>query len=52
MVVDFSGVVVSGLRVDLPEGGRLVLGIAGPAAIDASARADIERALAEKVRRA
>jgi len=50
MVVDFGGSVVSGLRVDLPEGGRLVLGIAGRSAVDAQARADIERVLGEKVR--
>lgn len=51
MAVDFGGVVVSGLRVDLPEGGRLVLGIAAPTALGADLRADIERALIDKARR-
>jgi hypothetical protein len=50
MILDFGGVVVSGIRVDLPEGGRLVLAIAGPTAVDAEARAEIERALADKAR--
>jgi hypothetical protein len=50
MAVDFGGVVVSGLRVDLPEGGRLVLGIASSTALDAGLRADIERVLVDKAR--
>ncbi|HEX7603920.1 MAG TPA: hypothetical protein VF316_20020 [Polyangiaceae bacterium] len=50
MAVDFGGVVVSGLRVDLPEGGRLVLGIAGPTALGAELRGDIERVLVDKAR--
>jgi hypothetical protein len=48
ITVDFGAVVVSGLRVDLPGGGRLVLGIAAPTALAAGLRADIERVLADK----
>jgi len=48
MSLDFGAVVVSGLRVDLPGGGRLVLGIAAEAALPAQLRTDIERALAHK----
>lgn len=50
IVVEFGGVIVSGMRIELPEGGGLVLGIASSTAIDVDARAEIERALAEKVR--
>lgn len=46
--LDFGAVVVSGLRVDLPGRGRLVLGIAAKAALPAQLRTDIERALAHK----
>jgi hypothetical protein len=50
LVFDFRGLVVSGLRIALPEGEPLVLGVAGPRTLEPGARDAVEKALEERAR--
>ncbi len=48
MVIDFGGAVLTGIRIPLPEGETLVLGIASRTLPDLETRAEVERALTRR----
>ncbi len=50
IVIDFGDVVLTGIRIPLPEGGTLVVGIAGKELPQNEARAEVERVLTRRAR--